>query len=677
MKPNRVVEAGRLDLGVEDTSAVNGERSVKQRHVGGIGQDFLMKFRVVRKRTARANPKMTHRPLDMAAQEALGIDGTDFHWPGGIEGIETLGLDLLQQGKEIVLTGKRFGSGHIGHGNLVFHALLGILKGTTHRKDRLAVLDRQHAAYRKALAIAQPIDLIDNGQSRVATTNEIGMEGMDASLDRLIGGGKRLGDDLTAKDPLALILRLTAAKKVALDRLEVEDGDDFLKERHECCVSAPLFAFATVRAIPVKHVLAHSASHQRAMSMAPSHRIVIAGGGNVGLALALALRRAAPEIGIILVDAAPRGTAAPDPRASALGLAATRMLDQLGIWQKLAEVSQPINEMAIGDRRIEDVGRPIFLSFAGESIEGEPLAHMVPNQALVDALLEACLEAGAEFLTPARVSNFHALSEGVKAKVTFSDGRPDTELEAELLIAADGARSKLRALAGISTIGWDYGQSGIVVTVEHERPHGGRARQDFLPAGPFAVLPLKGNRSSLVWTDKSEIAERLVRADPLVFRAELELRFGHELGWVHPLGPAKAFPLRLQLARSFFAKRLALCGDSAHLIHPIAGQGLNLGLQDAAALAEVLVDTARLGLDLGSEEALRRYQAWRRPDTVAMGLMTDGLNRLFSNRSAGLRLLRDIGLGLVDRLPGAKVMLIANAAGIGSDSPKLLSGRAI
>ena len=264
-------------------------------------------------------------------------------------------------------------------------------------------------------------------------------------------------------------------------------------------------------------------------------------------------------------------------------------------------------------------------------------------------------------------------------EVEFADGE---RVAARLLVAADGARSTIRERAGIASHGWTYDQSSIVTTVAHERDHEGRAEEHFLPAGPFAILPLKhdpvlGHRSSIVWTEDKREAERIVALPDAEFHAELERRFGLHLGEIKAVGPRRAFRLGLSVAREFVAERLALVGDAAHVIHPIAGQGLNMGLKDVAALAEVIVDAARLGLDPGSLATLDRYQRWRRFDTMAMGVATDGLNRLFSNRSDVLRLFRDVGLGLVDRLPGLKQLFIREAAGLVGEVPKLLRGEAL
>lgn len=397
--------------------------------------------------------------------------------------------------------------------------------------------------------------------------------------------------------------------------------------------------------------------------------VLIAGGGHVGLALALALRRAAPGLSVMLVD--PAGSARRDGRASAIAAAGRRMLDRLGVWQAMADEAQPINDMIITDSRTRDVVRPVFLTFAGAAEDGEPFAHMVTNEAMVGALDGAARAAGATIAGGETVADFFAGPAAVS--VTLASGR---RVEARLLVAADGVRSRLRDFAGIRTVSWGYGQSGIVATVAHERPHGGRAEEHFLPGGPFAILPLKGNRASLVWTERSADAERIV-ADRLVFQVELERRFGHRLGGLEVVGTPRAFPLGLTLADAFVKPRVALAGDAAHGIHPIAGQGLNLGFRDVAALAETVVEADRLGLDIGSLAVLERYQRWRRFDTFEMGVVTDVLNRLFSNDNPALRLARDIGLGIVDRLPGLKRRFIDEAAGAGGELPRLLRGEAI
>jgi 2-octaprenyl-6-methoxyphenol hydroxylase len=348
------------------------------------------------------------------------------------------------------------------------------------------------------------------------------------------------------------------------------------------------------------------------------------------------------------------------------------MLEQLGVWAALESEAQPILSMEITDSRMRDVARPVFLTFDGAVAEGEPFAHMVPNEPLMAALRAAAEAANITLTAPAAATDF-TTAEGHIAVSLASGG----ERRARLLVAADGIRSRLRSRAGIKTVTWSYPQAAIVANVRHARPHEGVAVEHFLPGGPFAILPLKGNRSSLVWTERKAEAERLVAAEDFVFQIELERRFGHRLGAIELEGKRRSYPLGLTLARDFVRPRFALLGDAAHGIHPIAGQGLNLGFRDAAALAETIVDAHRLGLDVGSLEVLRRYERWRRYDTWQMGLMTDLLNRLFSNDLAPLRAIRDIGLGMVDRLPRLKRMFIGEAAGLGGELPKLLRGEAL
>jgi len=431
--------------------------------------------------------------------------------------------------------------------------------------------------------------------------------------------------------------------------------------------------------------------------------VLIAGGGHVGLALALALRQAAPSLAVTLVDAPPPEALARDGRASAIAAAGRRMLDRLGVWGRIAPAAQPIVDMVVTDSRTRDALRPVFLTFDGRAEDGEPFAHMVMNRDMVGALRDAAVDAGARIVAPASVVDFDVGGSGVAVSVgrgveagplhrlrrspspaargrisparRASDG--DAVIGAKLLVAADGVRSKLRELAGIGTLDWSYGQSGIVVTVGHERPHHGRAEEHFLPGGPFAILPLPGNRSSLVWTEEARTAERLVKGDAAVFQAELEQRFGHKLGEIEVVDRPRAFPLGLTLARAFVKPRFALAGDAAHGIHPIAGQGLNLGFRDVATLAETIVDAHRLGLDFGALAVLERYERWRRFDTLEMGAVTDVLNRLFSNDNPAVRFIRDVGLGLVDRLPGAKRLFIREAAGEGGELPRLLRGEGI
>ncbi|MBW7964081.1 ubiquinone biosynthesis hydroxylase [Bradyrhizobium sp. BR 10261] len=406
--------------------------------------------------------------------------------------------------------------------------------------------------------------------------------------------------------------------------------------------------------------------------MSVQGHIVIGGGAFAGLALALALRQGlGPEIPVIVADPALSSRPSRDPRATAIVAACRRLFEVLGAWDDVKAEAQPILDMVVTDSKLEDATRPTFLNFAGDVAPGEPFAHMVENRRLIDALVVRAEAAGID-LRATTVASYDASVDGID--VTLGDG---SKIAASLLVAADGAKSKLRERAGIATHGWDYDQSGIVVTVGHERDHEGRAEEHFLPAGPFAILPLTGRRSSLVWTERRAEAARIIGLGDEEFHAELEQRFGLHLGEVKALDKPRAFPLSYFVARSFVAERLALVGDAAHVIHPIAGQGLNMGLKDVAALAEVVVDAARLGMDLGGADVLERYQRWRRFDTMAMGVATNSLNFLFSNQSTLLRTVRDIGLGIVDRTPPLKNLFIRQAAGLTGEIPRLLKGEAL
>jgi 2-octaprenyl-6-methoxyphenol hydroxylase len=405
-----------------------------------------------------------------------------------------------------------------------------------------------------------------------------------------------------------------------------------------------------------------------------AHRaeVVIGGAGFAGLALAIALREGLGDPFIVTVaDPALAHARSKDPRASAIAAAARRLFEAIGVWDAVAENAQPILDMVVTDSKLDDAVRPPFLTFGGEVEDGEPFAHMIENRYLVDALAEKAASLGVE-LRATPVAGFAAGASSTK--VQLADGET---VMARLLVGADGARSLIREQAGIAAHGWNYDQSAIVTTVAHEREHNGRAEEHFLPAGPFAILPLTGRRCSIVWTETSREAERVIALSDDEFHAELEKRFGLQLGDIEVAGPRRAFPLGLFTARTFIGERLALVGDAAHIIHPIAGQGLNMGLRDVAALAEAIADAARLGLDPGGPEVLERYQRWRRFDTMTMGVATDGLNRLFSNHSDALRFVRDIGLGLVERMPMLKRMFIREAAGFTGDVPKLLKGEAL
>jgi 2-octaprenyl-6-methoxyphenol hydroxylase len=400
--------------------------------------------------------------------------------------------------------------------------------------------------------------------------------------------------------------------------------------------------------------------------------VVVGGAGFAGLALAIALRQGLGDpFKVAVIDPALAHAQSRDPRASAIAAAARRLFEAIDVWDAVADNAQPILDMVVTDSKLDDAVRPTLLAFGGEVEEGEPFAHMVENRHLVDALVVKAKALGVE-LHAGSVAGFETGDNFIK--VSLSDNKT---ISSRLLVGADGANSLIREQAGIATHGWSYSQSAIVTTVGHEREHNGRAEEHFLPAGPFAILPLTGRRCSIVWTEDAREAQRIVALPDTEFHAELEKRFGLQLGELNVIGPRRAFPLGLFTARKFIDERLALVGDAAHIIHPIAGQGLNMGLRDVAALAEAVADAARLGLDPGGTEVLERYQRWRRFDTMMMGIATDGLNRLFSNRSDVLRLARDIGLGLVERMPVLKRMFIREAAGFTGDVPKLLKGEAL
>jgi 2-octaprenyl-6-methoxyphenol hydroxylase len=398
--------------------------------------------------------------------------------------------------------------------------------------------------------------------------------------------------------------------------------------------------------------------------------ILIAGAGPVGLALAVGLAKCSDgALSVAVVDPS-LGQERSGGRVSALAPASRNLLEALGCWQALQSVAQPVWRMEISDSRTNDAVRLPILSFEPESDSGE-IAWLAANADIENALRAEARALGVE-LVPTASRDFRTDASGVELRLESGPS-----WRGRLLAAADGRASRLRQLAGISTVGWDYGVSGIVATIGHERHHEGVAKQHFLPAGPFAMLPLTGRRTSIVWNEPHARAREIASLDPASFIEELEKRFGLELGELELLDRPAAWPLVLQVARTFMAPRFALLGDAAHVIHPIAGQGLNLAYRDVATLVEEIIEQARLGLDVGAPEVLENYQRRRRFDTLATGLGMDVLYRLFSNDVTPLRLARDLGMGLVDRAKPLKRALMREAAGTSGPTPALLRGEPV
>ncbi len=400
--------------------------------------------------------------------------------------------------------------------------------------------------------------------------------------------------------------------------------------------------------------------------------ILIAGGGLVGQTLALALDQAGASV--IVVDAAPPAAAlAPnfDGRAFAIAFANYRMWRALGLTETLDPVVSPIRQILVTDGKPLEGPSPLHLHFDfAELGADEPLGYMVENRYLRRALDEG-VKAHPQIrtLAPVSVTGFERDGAGVTA--TLSDGRV---VRASLLVGADGRKSFVRAHAGIKTVGRAYPTTAIVATVRHEKPHGGVAHEYFLPNGPFAILPLKGDRANVVWGEPHAAAEAVLKMSETDFLAELQLRFGDFLGRVELEGPRFSYPLSMQVAERMIDRRLALAGDSAHAIHPIAGQGLNLGLKDVAALAECVADAAAIGLDAGDINVLERYQRWRRFDNIAMAGAMDFFDRLFSNDIAPLRRVRGLGLAIVNEIGPARRFFMRFAGGESARMPKLMKG---
>jgi 2-octaprenyl-6-methoxyphenol hydroxylase len=427
--------------------------------------------------------------------------------------------------------------------------------------------------------------------------------------------------------------------------------------------------------------------------------IAIVGGGPAGLCLALALHQASGvDLSITVLDATAGQPRRSDPRGWAIAPAPRQVLEGLGVWDEIAPHAGPVRRMAISDSKPQDPVRPALLDFGlgtdavhetgnpdvlpgthryddpffdtpVDGINDAPLAHIVPADVLVAAIDKAADNAGLKPQQPTRLRSLKAGTAGIVLDTDVGS------IDARLCVGADGFRSTVRGLAGIKTVDWDYKQDAIVATLVTEFPHEEIALQHFLPGGPFALLPLPGDRVSLVWSDERRKIASLMAMDDAGFTEALNRRAGPRLGWLTLDGQRVSFPLGFMLARRFVSPRIALVGDAAHRVHPLAGQGLNLGLKDVAALAETIVETVRLGIDPGMQTELERYERWRRADTVQFAMLTDSLNRLFRPDAAPLRLIRNFGLGLVNRSETAKRFLTREAAGLnGPAVPRLMDG---
>ena len=402
--------------------------------------------------------------------------------------------------------------------------------------------------------------------------------------------------------------------------------------------------------------------------------ILIVGGGLNGPALALALASSGLHVAVIDARPAPaRAQTGFDGRAYSLALASKRLLGVIGVWPHIAGNVQPILQIKASDGHAGAGAAPFFLSFDHAEIEEGPMGFMAEDRHLYAAFLATmATQPNITLLSGETVTAQSTDAAGVC--VTLASGR---QLTARLLVGCDGRASGTAQRAGISRSGWGYGQTALVTAVEHELPHHGIAHQFFMPEGPLAILPLPGNRSSIVWSETESRAAQIQALEDAAYLNALRPRFGDFLGEISLAGTRFTYPLSLTLANSFVAPRLALVGDAAHGVHPIAGQGLNLGLRDVGALAQVLIEAQRRGEDIGAIDVLERYQQWRRFDTTTLALGMDGVNRLFSNDNPLLRLGRDLGMGAVNALPGLRRRFIRTAAGLEGDLPRLLQGQPI
>ncbi len=399
--------------------------------------------------------------------------------------------------------------------------------------------------------------------------------------------------------------------------------------------------------------------------------VIVIGGGLNGSALALALAGAGLDVALV-ERLAPEVQGADDfdGRGYALAHGSVRLLRAVGVWDRVADQAQPIEQIKVSDGRAGEGASPLMLLFDGAEIEERPVGQMLEDRHLRRAL-HAALEAEERVTRITGEVTGHEVQDG-HVSVTLAGGR---SLRAAVVVGADGAASPTARRAGIRRMGWSYGQVSFTCAIAHDKPHQGVAHQFFMPSGPLAILPLPGNRSSIVWTETETAAARIAALDEAGYLAELRPRVGDFLGGIRLEGARFHHPVPLSIATRFAAPRVALLGDAAHRVHPLAGQGLNAGLKDVGALAEVLALARRRGEDIGRLDVLARYERWRRFDVSGLALATDGVNRLFSNDNPLLRLARDVGLGLAGAVPGLRRALMREAAGVKGDLPRLLQGR--
>lgn len=405
--------------------------------------------------------------------------------------------------------------------------------------------------------------------------------------------------------------------------------------------------------------------------MTNSSDILIVGGGLNGPALALACANAGLTVTIIdKINTAKLSSDTFDGRGYALSLSSQRLLKAIGVWDAVKSNAQPILDVKVTDGKAGDGPAPFMLEFDHAETDDGPVGFMVEDRFLRVALLSAL--ASHPHITQIEATVTAQTSDAATAQVTLDDG---TVLTSPLIIGCDGRTSGTALRAGIGRTGWGYDQTALVCAIAHEKPHNGCAHQYFMPAGPLAILPLPGNKSSIVWTEKTKAAAEIQALSDADYLEVLRPIFGDFLGEIALAGKRFTYPLNLTLANAFAAPRVALVGDAAHGMHPIAGQGLNAGFKDVGALSEVIVEAHRRGEDIGRIDVLERYQQWRRFDVASQAVMTDGFNKLFSNNNPILRLGRDIGMGIVNALPTVRRAAMREAAGVSGDLPKLMQGK--